>query len=100
MPGRGFRSQSNDLEQRPVPDTLLRTAQEAGPDAARLERALQLAVGGFALELEGEQVLGGDDVALHADNLGDVRNPALAVAHAVDLADQVNRRGDLGSHCP
>ena len=34
---------------------------------------LQLAVGAFALELEGEQVLGGDDVALHADHLGDVR---------------------------
>ena len=65
--------------------------QECGPDAARQEGALQLAVGAFALELEGEQILGGDDLAFHPHHFGDVRHPAPAVAHALHLADQVNR---------
>ena len=36
-----------------------------------------------------------DHLALHADHLGDVRDPARAVAEARDLHEQVDRRGDL-----
>jgi hypothetical protein len=48
----------------------------------------------FALE----EVLGGDDLALHAGDLGDLGDPPLAVALAADLDDQVDGRLDLLAH--
>ena len=71
---------------------------KCGRTAARLELADQRAVAVLALEVEGEQVLRGDHLAFHADHLGDVGDPADAVAHALDLDDQVDRAGDLGAH--
>ena len=50
-------------------------------EASRTETALQHAVETLAFELEEEQILGGDDVTLHADDLGDVGNAAHPVAH-------------------
>ena len=45
--------------------------------------------------VEGEQVLQGDDVALHADHLGDVGDAARAVLETGLLDDQVDGAGDL-----
>ena len=45
--------------------------------------------------VEDEDVLQGDDVALHADDLGDVGDPARAVLEARLVHDQVDRGGDL-----
>ena len=60
--------------------------------------AAQFAVGRLALKLKGEQLLGGDYVALHPDHFHDMRHAADTVAHPVDLRDQVDGRRDLGSH--
>ena len=38
-----------------------------------------------------EQLLGDDDVAFHADHLGDVGRAARTVAQALDLDDEVDR---------
>src|SRR3546814_9580170 len=57
--------------------------------------AAQLSVLVFAFVLVDEQVLHGDDVTFHADDLGDVRDAAAAVAHAADLHDKIHRVGDL-----
>ena len=46
-------------------------------------------------EVEQEDVLHGDDVLLHAGNLGDCRHFARAIRHARDLDDHVDRRRDL-----
>ena len=45
--------------------------------------------------VEQEQVLERDDVALHADDLGDVRDVARAVLEPGLVHDQVDRAGDL-----
>ena len=46
-------------------------------------------------EVEQEDVLEGDDVALHARDLGHVREAARAVLQALLVHDQLDRRGDL-----
>ena len=45
----------------------------------------------LADHLVDEQVLGDDDVAFHAHHLGDVGDPARAVAQARGLHDDVDR---------
>ena len=50
------------------------------------------------MKLVREQLLRGDDVAFHPHHLDDVRDTALAVTHAVHLADHVDRRSDLRAH--
>ena len=45
-------------------------------------------------------VVHGDHLALHAADVGDLRDAAHAVAHALDLDDQVDRAGDLGADRP
>ena len=45
--------------------------KEAGPDAGRFEAALNMAFGAHAGLAEAEDLLHGDDVALHAGDLGD-----------------------------
>ena len=47
--------------------------------------------------LELEQLLGDDDVAFHADHLGDVGGAARTVAEALDLDDEVDRIRDLAA---
>ena len=42
-----------------------------------------------------EHVLQGDDVALHAEHLGDVGDATAAVAEPLDVDDEVECRGDL-----
>src|SRR4051794_21609251 len=69
---------------------------EARPDA----RGLQLALEAAALvdahaEVEQEDVLEGDDVALHALHLRDVRDAAGAVAQTAEMHDQVEGGGHL-----
>jgi hypothetical protein len=49
------------------------------------------------LELKGEKILGGDDIALRADDFHDVRDAANAVAHSVDLRDQMDGGCNLGT---
>src|SRR5579875_1388763 len=94
--GRDHRS--DHFEKGAVEPVILGARQEMRAHAGRFEGAAQLAVRGFALELEGEQVLGGDDLALHPDDLGDLHDAAHAVAHAADLYDQIDGRGDLRAH--
>ena len=63
-----------------------------------VEAAVVVAAGG---EVEGEQVLHGDDLALHADHLGDRGDAARAVLEAGLLHDEVEGAGDLladGAH--
>ena len=69
---------------------------ELGPDAGRLEVALEPAVLVDAhAEVEQEQVLEGDDVALHALHLGDVGDAAGAVPQAGEVHDEVDGRRHL-----
>src|SRR5258708_1622035 len=89
---------SDRFEQRAVEAEIFRTRQKVRPDPATLEGPAQLAVGALALILPAEQLLGRDDVALHADDLHDMRDPPHAVAHAVDLDDQMHGGCDLGAH--
>ncbi len=60
---------SDRFEQRAVEAEIFRTRQKVRPDPATLEGPAQLAVGALALILPAEQLLGRDDVALHADDL-------------------------------
>jgi hypothetical protein len=62
-------------------------SQHFGPDAGRAEAPDDLAVLRSAELLEQEDVLHGDDVALHAGDLGDARDAARAVAEARLLHD-------------
>ena len=67
-----------------------------GPHAGGLEVALEPAVLVDAhAEVEQEDVLEGDDVALHALHLGDVGDAAGAVPEAGEVHDEVERRGHL-----
>ena len=63
-------------------------------DAGRAVAADQLAVGVLAHHVVDEEVLGDDDVAFHADHLGDVGDAARAVAQARRLDDDVDRGAD------
>src|SRR5262245_24071132 len=72
----------------------LELLDELGPDAGRLQAALDLAFDDARL-LEHEDVLHDDDVAFHALDLGDVRDLPGAVLEAALVDDQVDRRGDL-----
>ena len=69
-------------------------AHERGPDAGRLEVALDLAVLDAGL-LEGEDVLGQDLVVLDPVDLGDVDDLARAVLEPGRMDDEVDGRGDL-----
>ena len=60
-------------------------------DAGRAMAADDAAVRVLALDVVDEDVLGGDDVALGADHLGDVGDAARAVAQARGLDDDVDR---------
>ena len=69
---------------------------EARAHAGRLQPALVAAVGVDAgPEVEQEDVLEGDLVALHPVDLGDVGDAAGAVPESGQLHDQVDRGGDL-----
>ena len=69
---------------------------ELGSHAGGLEVALEVAVLVDAhAEVEQEDVLEGDDVALHALHLGDVGDAAGAVTQAGEVHDEVERRGHL-----
>ena len=47
---------------------------------------------------ETEDLVHGDDIALHAGDLVQADQAAPAVAHALELNDHVKRRGDLAAH--
>src|SRR5689334_15072990 len=55
------------------------------------------AVGVLAFVFEGDDVVQCDHLAFHAADIGDLRDATYAVAHALDLDDQINRAGDLGA---
>ena len=81
-----------------VGEVLGELGAQPGADELPTEAAGLVAAG---REVEGEQVLEGDDVALHADHLGDRGDPAGAVLEAGLLDDQVERAGHLladGAH--
>src|SRR5579863_10638809 len=63
-------------------------------DAGRFVLADEVAVRVFADDVVDEQILGGDDVAFHADDFGDVGDAAGAVAQARSMDDDVNGRAD------
>src|SRR3546814_11725135 len=64
---------------------------DAGGDVAAVDAAL--AVGRFAAEAE--DLLHGDHVALHAGDFLQADEASPTVAHALDLDDDVQGRGDL-----
>src|SRR5271167_4424471 len=65
-----------------------RTFPEPRPsDTGRVMPAYDLAVGVLAHHFVQEQILGDDGVAFHAHHLGDVRDPAGAVAQTRSLDD-------------
>ena len=79
-----------------------RRSRKRGRSPVETQVALELALvvhpGGV---VEQEDVLGGDDVALHADDLGDRGDPAGAVLETGLLDDEVDGAGDLladGAH--
>ena len=69
--------------------------QEGRPQPGRREPTDDRRVGLHALDLELEEVLERDHVALHPLHLGDRGHPARAVVEPVELDDQVERRRDL-----
>src|SRR5207302_8544901 len=69
--------------------------QDVRPDARRLEGADDLAVRAGALRLESEDLLHRDRLAFHAGHLGDAGDLAGAVTQAAQLAEDVDRAGDL-----
>src|SRR5574337_698577 len=72
-----------------------RALPEARPaDAGRPVLAPESALRVLALDLVDEKVLGDDDVALHSDHLGHMRDAARSVAQAGGLDDHVDRGGD------
>src|SRR5512139_2054198 len=71
---------------------------ELGPDARRLEMSEHLALVGEARLAEHEDVLHGDDVLLHADDLAHRDHAARAVGETRDLDDHVERGADLLAH--
>src|SRR3546814_13812144 len=70
---------------------------EVRAQTAALEAALEAAARVGSLELVGVEVLRDDHVALHAHDLGDVRDPPRAVTHARDLDDEIDGVCDLGA---
>src|SRR4051794_25337014 len=64
------------------------------PDAGRAVAPDQASGGILAGDVVDHEVLGDDDVALHAHHLGDVRDAPRAVAQARGLYDHVDRRAD------
>ena len=73
----------------------LELAEEAGTQAGRLEPADDLAVGVDPVDLELEQLLERDHLALHPLHLGDLDDAAGAVVEPVELDDQVERGRDV-----
>src|SRR6516164_2039872 len=65
---------SDDLEKRPVEAVIFGARQKVWADSVRFEHAAQHAFRGFTLVLEAEQLLGGDRVTLHSNDLHDVRD--------------------------
>src|SRR3546814_8343290 len=73
---------------------------EVRAQTAALEAALEAAARVGSLELVGVEVLRDDHVALHAHDLGDVRDPPRAVTHARDLDAEIDGVCDLGADRP
>ena len=71
--------------------------EEARPDARRLEPSLGMALGAHAGLAEVENLLHGDDVALHPGQLGQADQLAATVDQASNLDDDVDGGGDLRS---
>src|SRR4051812_33956396 len=69
--------------------------QAARHDAGPFELALEATVLAVAFGDVMEQIVHGDDVAFHADDFRDEGDAAHTIAHAADLHDEVQRRGDL-----
>src|SRR4030088_106473 len=63
-------------------------------DARRAMPADHLAVLAFAQNVVNEEILGDRNVTLHAENLGDVRDTARAIAQALGLHNHIDRRAD------
>src|SRR5450759_493899 len=74
--------------------------QDFRPQAGRLELRDHLSVRGRALLLQHEDVLHGDDVLLHADDLGDRGHLARAIAQPVQLDDEVDAAAHLLANGP
>jgi len=52
------------------------------------------------LELEQSDIIGGDHIAFHAGHFTDLDDATLAVAHAFDLYDDVQRSDNLKTNGP
>ena len=83
------------LEIRLIKAELLGLLQRVGAQAHRAIFTENLPVGALVEILELEEFLGDDDVAFHADHLGNVGRAARTVAEALHLNDEVDRVGDL-----
>src|SRR5215216_4257281 len=69
----------------------LELAEESGAQAGRMESSDDLPLGVEAIDLEFEELLEGDHLALHSLNLGDFDHAAGAVVEPVELDDQIER---------
>src|SRR5262245_27579499 len=89
---------SHDVGQFAFLAEILGLVPEGRAQPGELVPADDAAGGVLALDLVDEEVLQGDDVAFHADDLGHVGDLARAVAQARCLHDHVDRAGDLLAH--
>src|SRR5271166_2162373 len=88
------------LEQFLVEVELRRARNEIGPHPARHEFPIDRPVAALAPKLERKELAHRDGFAFHAGHLADVLHPADAVAHALDVYDQVERARDVHSDRP
>src|SRR5919108_5184069 len=89
---------SHDVREVAFTAEILSLVPERRAQPGELVAADDAAGGVFALDLVDEEVLEGDHVAFHADDLGDVGDLARAIAQARRLDDHVDRAGDLLAH--
>src|SRR5438045_1377527 len=84
----------NSFEQFPFEPVLCGTNSEVRPQPARLKSPLDIAAA-LAGMFENEDVARADDLAFHAADLANPFDATNAVAHAIDMHEDVDGAGDL-----
>src|SRR5689334_24774605 len=73
-----------------------RTHSEVGSQPTRFIDALDEAAS-LALVVQGEDVASADDLAFHSTDLADALDPPDAIAHPLNMHEDIDRTGDLGA---
>src|SRR5262249_25128485 len=76
----------------------LELGHEFRPDSGGAELADDAAIGLRRASCKSEDLLHSDDVAFHAGDLLEADQAAAAIAHALQLQDNVEGGGSLGAH--